>query len=84
MIIAEKFPRRNVPHFQKFNAREDQPEDFDSDVENDLNKEGSQEEQENNTRRQSARVKRQPSRYGDLIPSRLIPYKRGINVNPCK
>ena len=84
MITAENDTRRitrNVSHFKKFNARVDRQEEFDSDVEQDLNRGDNQAEQEhehvhehrNNTRRQSTRATTQPVRYGDPIPSRLIP-----------
>ena len=84
MITAENDTRRitrNVSHFKKFNARVDRQEEFDSDVEQDLNRGDNQAEQElehvhehgNNTRRQSTRARTQPVRYGDPVPSRLIP-----------
>ena len=82
MITAEKDTRRitrNVSHFKKFNARVDRQEGFDSDVEQDLNRGDNQAEKEhvhehgNNTRLQSTRARTQPVRYGDPIPSRLIP-----------
>ena len=79
MITAENRTRRitrNVSHFKKFPARVDQHEEFDSDMEQELNKEGNQAEREhrpgNNARRQSTRVRSQPVRYGDPIPSRFI------------
>eukprot|EP00795_Rhopilema_esculentum_P005121 gene5121-biopygen179 len=79
MITAENKTRRitrNVSHFKKFPARVDQHEEFDSDIEQELNKEGNQAEREhrlgNNARRQSTRVRSQPVRYGDPIPSRFI------------
>ena len=83
MITAENDTRRitrNVSHFKKFNARVDRQEEFDSDVEQDLNRGDNQEHGHehghgygNDTRRQSTRVRTQPMRYGDPIPSRLIP-----------
>ena len=83
MITAENNTRRitrNVSHFKKFNARVDRQEEFDSDVEQDLNRGDNQEHGHehghgygNDTRRQSTRVRTQPVRYGDPIPSRLIP-----------
>ena len=84
MITAENDTRRitrNVSHFKKFKARVDRQEEFDSDVEQDLNRGDNPAEQEhenahehgNNTRRQSTRARTQPVRYGDPIPSRLIP-----------
>ena len=79
MITAENRTRRitrNVSHFKKFPARVDQHEEFDSDMEQELNKEGNQAEHEhrlgNDARHQSTRVRSQPVRYGDPIPSRLI------------
>ena len=80
MITAENKKRRitrNVSHFKKFKAWVDSQNDNDCDAEQDMTREEFRPEQEHahesNVRHQTARNRNQPVRYGDLIPSRLIP-----------
>ena len=84
MITAENDTRRitiNVSHFKKFNARIDRQEEFDSDIEQEVNRREDQAGQDhehvhehgNIARRHSTRARTQPVRYGEPIPSRLVP-----------
>ena len=80
MITAENKKRRitrNVSHFKKFKARVDSQNENDCDAEQDMTREEFRPEQEHaqesNVRRQTTRNRTQTVRYGDLIPSRLIP-----------
>ena len=80
MITAENKKRcitRSVSHFTKLKARVDSQNENDCDAEQDVTRKEFRQEQEraheSNARRKTTRNRTQPVRYGDPIPSRLIP-----------